>query len=231
MKNSKIIKRVVFIVAGGELDDPAFFRKQFKEVVPASLICADSGANHLMAAGLAPDVLVGDLDSIDRKALRDLEKAGCRIVRHPRQKDETDAELAVYEALALHPAEIWIWGAMGKRLDHTLANLSLLSIGIQKGAFVKLIDPWCEVFMINRPFEITGKKGQTVSLFPVGQKAQGVSLKGFEYPLSDALMEIGHPYGVSNRLAGRKGIIEVASGILLVIRYFRPGVFPTGEGR
>ena len=225
------MKKVVFIVAGGEIGDAAFFREQIEEVAPAAVICADSGASHLKTAGLVPDLLVGDLDSIAGETLRHFEKAGCRIVRHPRRKDETDTELAVYKSLTLHPTEIWIWGAMGKRLDHTLANLSLLHIGIQKGLLVKLIDPWCEVFMINRQADIDGKKGQTVSLFPVAGKAAGVTLTGFEYPLYESVMEIGHPYGVSNRLSGSRGTIKIASGLLLVVRFFKPGVFPAAEGK
>ena len=224
------MKKVVFIVAGGEMGDAAFFRKQIKEAAPAAFVCADSGAMHLKASGLVPDIVIGDLDSIAGEALSDFEKAGSRIVRHPRRKDETDTELALYESLTLHPTEIWIWGAMGKRLDHTLANLSLLYIGIQKGLFVKLVDPWCEAFMINRRTDIVGKRGQTVSLFPVNGKVTGITLKGFEYPLDKSVMEIGHPYGVSNRLSGVRGTINMASGLLLVVRFFRPGVFPAGKG-
>jgi thiamine pyrophosphokinase len=224
------MKKVIFIVAGGEIGDSAFFRQQIEEVVPAAIICADSGANHLKAAGRIPDLLVGDLDSVAGETLRYFEKAGCRIVHHPRHKDETDTELAIYESLTLHPTEIWIWGAMGKRLDHTLANLSLLYIGIQKGLLVKLIDPWCEAFMINRQTDIDGKKGQTVSLFPVAGKVTGITLTGFEYPLSESVMEIGHPYGVSNCLANDRGTIEMGSGLLLVVRFFEPGAFPAGEG-
>ena len=224
------MKKVIFIVAGGEIGDTAFFQRRIEEVAPAAVVCADSGASHLKAVGLVPDLLVGDMDSIAGDTLRNFEKAGCRIVRHPRRKDETDTELAVYESLTLHPTEIWIWGAIGKRLDHTLANLSLLYIGIQKGLLIKLIDPWCEVFMINRQTDIDGKKGQTVSLFPVAGKVTGITLTGFEYPLSESVMEIGHPYGVSNCLADNRGTIKIASGLLLVVRFFRPGVFRAGEG-
>jgi thiamine pyrophosphokinase len=225
------MKKVVFIVAGGDIGDPAFFLEQIEKMAPTAIICADSGANHLKAAGLVPDVLIGDLDSVDGKALRVFKKAGCRIVHHPCQKDETDTELALHESLTLHPTEIWIWGAMGKRIDHTLANISLLYIGIRNGVFVKLIDPWCEVFMINRQTHIKGQKGQTISLFPVAGKVEGVTLTGFEYSLGEGVMEIGHPYGVSNRLSAARGTIKISSGLLLVVRFFGPEVFPAGEGK
>jgi len=225
------MKRVVFIISGGEIGDFAFFRKQIKKIQPAAIVCADSGADHLKKIGVVADLLVGDLDSVAGETLHHFENAGSRIVRHPRRKDETDTELALHEALQMHPTEIWIWGAMGKRIDHTLANLSLLFVGVQKKLLVKLIDPWCEIFMIDRPLEISGTKGQTVSLFPVGRRVTGITLTGFEYPLHQRVMEIGHPYGVSNRLLGRRATIALSSGLLLVIRFFKPGVFPAGEGK
>ena len=99
-----------------------------------------------------------------------------------------------------------------------------------KGDHGRLIDAWCEVFPINRRTVLEGEVGQTVSLLPFAGDAAGVTLTGFEYHLTKAIMEIGRPYGISNRLAEREGIIEVDSGCLLAVRYFRPGVFP-GEGK
>lgn len=127
-----VAKRVVFIVAGGKLGGREFFREMLAKVSPVAVICADGGARHLEAVGAIPDLVIGDMDSIDPDTLRHYEEAGCRVVRHSRRKDETDTELAVQEALALEPAEVWIWGGMGRRLDHTLANISLLSRGMKQ---------------------------------------------------------------------------------------------------
>jgi len=227
--------RVVFVVAGGELDGSEFFLKKITEASPAAVICADGGARHLEAAGVNPDLVIGDMDSIDPDVLRHYEESGCRVVRCPQSKDETDTELALQEAFCLEPSAVWIWGAMGGRIDHTLANISLLSRGIRLGIPVKLIDERCEVFMIARKTILDGEIGQVVSLLPVSQKATGITLGGFEYPLENGEMEIGHPYGVSNRLVRKRGIIEIASGLLLAIRYFRPEQFaeiklPFSEG-
>jgi thiamine pyrophosphokinase len=222
-------EKKIFIAAAGELGDVQFFREMVAKVSPAAIICADGGDRHLAAAGVMPDVVVGDMDSIHDETLRHYEESGCRVVRYPRRKDETDTELALGEALALDPAEVWIWGAMGRRLDHTLANLSLLARGLKRGIAVKLVDSWCEAFMVERKAVLDGRKGQTVSLFPVLQKASGVTLRGFDYPLTNADMEPGRPCGVSNRLSEDRGTIEIGSGLLLVIRYFRPGAFPGEE--
>jgi thiamine pyrophosphokinase len=220
------MKKVVFIVSGGALDDPVFLREQAAKAAPAAVICADGGARHLDAAGIIPDLIVGDMDSLDAQRQAYYEAKGCRIVRHPRRKDETDTELALREAFRMEPAEVWIWGALGHRVDHALANISLLVQGKRKGIEVKLIDEWCEVFLIDRRTVLEGEAGQTVSLFPFAGRVTGITLTGFEFPLTNAVMEIGRPYGVSNRLMAGQGIIELESGRLLAVRYFRPGVFP-----
>ncbi len=223
------MKRVVFVISGGELGNPTFLREQAAKAAPAAVICADGGARHLDDAGIIPDFIVGDMDSLDARRQADYEARGCRIIRHPRRKDETDTELALHEAFRLEPMEIWIWGALGHRVDHALANISLLVQGREKGVEVKLIDEWCELFLIAGQKVLDGETGQTVSLFPFTGPAIGVTLTGFEFPLTKAVMEIGRPYGVSNRLTEERGIIEVESGCLLVVRYFRPGIFPGEE--
>ena len=225
-----MMQKVVFVVAGGELGDPAFLREQAAAMKPAAVIAADRGARHLPAAGIFPTLIVGDMDSLDEESLRRYESLGCRLIRHRREKDETDTELALGEAFAMAPAEVWIWGAMGYRIDHTLANLALLVQGAERGVEVKLIDEWCEVFLVTGRTVVEGKAGQTISLFPFAGDAAGVTLAGFEYPLTKAALAVGHPRGTSNRLAASRGVIEIAAGFLLAVRYFRPGEFP-GEVR
>jgi len=225
------MKKVVYIITGGELGDPAFFRERAAADAPAALICADGGARHLRAAGMVPTLIVGDMDSLDRVSQEGYEAAGVRIIRHPRDKNETDTELALREAFGMAPAEVLIWGALGGRIDHALANLSLLVRGIERGVEARLIDGWCELFLVTRRKVIDGREGQTVSVLPFMGDVSGVTLTGFEYPLTKAAMTVGRPYGISNILAARQGVIEVESGCLLVVRYFRPECFPGEEGR
>jgi thiamine pyrophosphokinase len=226
IRRRRFMKKIIFVISGGDLGDPAFLREQAAKAAPVAVICADGGARHLSAAGIIPALIVGDMDSLDPKSLAYYETKGCRIIRHSRRKDETDTELALHEAFAMAPTEVWIWGALGHRVDHTLANIFLLVQGKENGTDVKLIDEWCEVFLIDRRTVITGEAGQTVSLFPFAGPAAGVTLTGFEFPLTKAVMEIGRPCGVSNRLTAEQGTVEVDSGRLLAVRYFRPGEFP-----
>ena len=206
--------------------DLSFFRSKIAELHPSGIICADSGAGHLYAAGMIPEVIIGDMDSLNPDILNYFEDRGSKIIKHPEAKDETDTQLALNYAIRLSPDEIYIFGAFGSRIDHTIANLSILISGMKRGIQVKLIDEWCEAFVVTGEYVIEGNMGQTVSLLPFSDMVTGITLKGFEYSLDNGVMEFGNPYGMSNRLNETKGTITVRSGNLIVIRYFKSGLFP-----
>ncbi len=220
------MKKILLVVSGGEIRDLAFFRSKLSELKPAEIICADSGAGYLRAIGIVPHVIIGDMDSLSPDMLEYFKERGSRIIRFPAGKSETDTQLALEYAFGIAPDEIYVFGAFGTRIDHTLANVSLLALGLEKGIQIKLIDEWCETFIVNRECTIEGEPGQTVSLLPLSDMVTGITIDGFEYPLKDGAMEIGTPYGVSNRLIAARGVISVKTGHLLVIRYFRAGVLP-----
>ncbi|HOI73950.1 MAG TPA: thiamine diphosphokinase [Syntrophales bacterium] len=223
------MRRIVFILAGGPLQDPEFLRERVDSIRPVAILCADGGASHARKLGLVPKAIIGDMDSLDDETARFFSTRGCRLLRHPPEKDETDTELALTEALGMNPDAVWIFGALGRRLDHTLANLSLLACDAARGVDVRLLDPSCEAFLVRDMRILEGEPGQTVSVFPLGEAAEGIDLEGFEYPLAGAEMRAGKPYGVSNRLIASRGSIRVRRGALLVIRYFRAGEFPAGD--
>lgn len=224
------MKKVVFVLSGGPMADAGFFREQRERFGPVSIICADGGARHACRMGVIPDLVIGDLDSLDGELQGCLVRQGSRIMRYPRDKDETDTQLALEMAFMLTPDEILVFGAIGARLDHTLANLSLLVSAAERGIPVRLVDEWCEVFVVKGKAAIEGEPGQTVSLFPFGSDVAGVTLDGFEYPLTDAVMTVNRSCGISNRLISGTGVIAVESGSLLVIRYIRAGWFPGESG-
>ena len=221
-----MVKRMVFVISGGQVLDLALLHAKLKAHGGAEVICADGGARHLPSHGLIPDVIIGDMDSLDPEKEKYFEERGSRIIRRPKEKEETDTQLALEYALTMNPEEVWIFGALGGRIDHTLANISLLVLSAKKGVRTKLIDEWCEVFLVTGSSVIEGEAGQTVSLLPLSSRVTGITLEGFAYPLKDGTMEVGIPYGVSNRLLEGRGVISVAAGYLLVVRYFAAGGFP-----
>lgn len=220
------VKACVFVIAGGPLENGDFLRSQIAIFNPSELVCADGGARHLDALGLTPQTIIGDMDSLAPGILKRLAERGSRIISYERDKKETDTQLALEYAWQSRPAEIRVYGALGGRVDHTLANISLLAAALKRCVAVKLVDEWCEVFIITNGATIDGKAGQTVSLFPFAGTVEGIELEGFVYPLSGGAMEIGAPYGISNRLQTDRGSIAIASGSLLVVKYHEPDSFP-----
>ncbi|WP_407307576.1 thiamine diphosphokinase [Desulfosporosinus sp. SB140] len=117
------------------------------------LICADGGANHAISLGFMPARLIGDLDSILPEYLAQCEQSGCLIERYPREKDETDLELALLEAKKkaslVGERDIWLYGGTGKRIDHFMGNLSLMLAYAHQGYRLRLVDPWHEMWVFQ----------------------------------------------------------------------------------
>jgi thiamine pyrophosphokinase len=223
------LKKKIFLISGGEIRDPFFLKEQLVFAERSEMICADGGALHLYRLGLVPGVIIGDMDSLDSKLKDHFEARGSRFICYPERKDKTDTQLALEYAYSLKPAMIRIFAATGGRLDHTLANISLLVTGAEKGIDVKLIDDWGDIFIVNKSLVLNGEVGQTVSFFPLTASVEGITLKGFEYPMINGIMKVGYPIGISNRLIAVQGMIAVESGYLLGIRYYKPGIFPVME--
>lgn len=180
-------------------------------------ICADGGARHLIAMNLIPDLLVGDLDSIDEASLQWMREKGVRIERFPVEKDWTDSELAFEAALAVPregDVEIWMIGAVGDRVDHMLANLGLASRHTGEGVRVWLTDGRFYMVCLKGPAALRidldelGLDDPVISVVPSpGFPLIGVTLYGFSYPLRDEQIDVGSSRGVSNRVL--PGIREV----------------------
>ncbi len=213
--------RMVFVISNGVMDDIGFLGEEIVRVGDPVLICTDGAAEKIRGLGRVPDMIVGDMDSVDEATLRYFEAKGSRIIRHPADKDETDTQLALELAFEMDLDGMRIFGALGGRIDHALANISLLVMCAKRGVDTKIVDRECELFIVNGSCVIDGREGDTVSLLPLSSDVRGITLGGFEYPLSGAVMEIGVPYGISNRLTGARGTISVESGYLLVIRQMR----------
>lgn len=217
---TNLMRRTVFIISGGTINNPEFLRSKVVEARNPVIICADGAARHLRVLDIVPAFIIGDMDSIDTEMLEYFYRKGSTVLRHPGEKDETDTQLALEYAIKLQPQDIFIFGALGGRIDHALANISLLVMGDKAGIQTRIIDETCELSIVARSALIEGRKGQTVSLLPLTSEVTGITLEGFEYPLSNGTMELGRPYGISNRLVSEKGMISIQSGYLLLIRNF-----------
>jgi len=203
------------IIANGQIHDGDFLRSL---VAPTDLvICADGGVSNALALGLQPQVVVGDLDSLDSDLQAQLEAEGCQVITHPARKDETDLELALYYAIEHGVDEILILGALGGRIDQTLANVLLLVLPALRSARVKILDGRQEVFLIRDEALVEGQVGDTLSLLPLTEQVTGIYTEGLEYPLENGTLYLGPALGVSNTLTARQARVRIGQGLLLAV--------------
>ena len=188
------------------------------------LYAADGGTRHALALGLLPSVVIGDLDSLMPDDRRRLEALGVEIKQYPRDKNETDLELALNFAIQTGTHEILIVGALGGRLDQTLGNLSLLSDSRLSKYDIRLDDGVEEVFFTRKRNEIRGKPADIVSLIPWGTEVTGICSEGLRWPLRSETLFPESTRGISNEMLNEMAGIEIASGLLLCI-HWRKRVF------
>jgi len=215
-----LLERMV-IFANGKLPDENAARSLLRE--GDLLIAADGGARHLLTMGILPEVVIGDLDSLDEEDLTDLVAAGVEVKQYPEDKDETDLELALEYALEKAPASILIIAALGGRLDQTVANLMLLTNPMLAGVDIRLDDGIEEVFFCRGQVEVLGTEGDMVSLIPWGAPVEGVTTRGLRWSLRDETLFPERCRGVSNRMNTDRAAITIRSGLLLVV-HRRDGV-------
>lgn len=190
------------------------------------IICCDGGARHFQNSAIKPEVIIGDMDSIDADQLADYTADKIKIIEHPPDKDFSDTELALDHALGLQPQEIVIWCALGGRIDHTLANIFLLCKAEDKGIKTSLVDEYCETFVLDKKITFINEKGKTVSLLALTPEVTGITLSGFLYPLENGTLKMGESRGISNVIHEARAVINAASGKLLIVKYRLKNSFP-----
>lgn len=206
----------VVVVASGELvaSDAAWLDDA--ELV----IAADGGAGSLDRLGRTPDRLVGDLDSVDPELAERLAAGGTRIDRHPVDKEASDTELAVEEALHAGATEVVLLGAMGgSRLDHELANLLVLADPTLAGRDMRAVRGGTQVRALHAGdrLVLSGSSGDLVTLLPIGGDAAGVTTEGLRWQLDEATLRMGRSRGLSNEVVGPPASVRITDGTLLVV--------------
>jgi thiamine pyrophosphokinase len=183
------------------------------------IIGADGGAARALAWGLVPHLIIGDMDSLPDEERVALAARGCQFITHPRAKDETDLELALAYLVEQGADEIIVLGALGGRLDHTLANVLLLALPVLKDISVRIVAGQQEAVLARegRPVRLEGEPGDLVSLLPLGGEARGVRTRGLAWALVDDTLRFGYSRGVSNEMTAPVAEIEVEEGHLLVV--------------
>lgn len=204
------MKRALVIANGQWEDDRDFFYKLMESV--DTLVCADGGAKYAFQLGLRPERIFGDLDSLDSELQREYQEMGVEFCQFPAKKDKTDTHLVIDHLIATGFTEILLAGALGKRPDHLLGNLMLLNYGHEKGVLIKMITPTVEVQILEGVQQIFGHRGDTFSLIPLDEVAQGVTLEGFKYPLHAQDVHRESTLGISNLIIADEALVRIERG-------------------
>jgi thiamine pyrophosphokinase len=193
----------VLIVTGGERPEKGSLKE--KAASSSIVVAADRGAEYCLKAGILPDMVVGDMDSLP---------AG---IQDELVSDKIDTQIAVDVAIEKGADEIEIISGIGSRFDHSLANVYLLYRALRRGVKAKIITGIHEIFLIEKRCVIINETGSLISFLPLGHSANGITLKGFEYEIDNTDMNMSFPIGISNIVGKDSAEVIVSGGILIAI--------------
>lgn len=186
------------------------------------VIAADGGYMYCKVLGIEPDLILGDFDSIGEKEaeeLADIQKADPeRVVVLPVEKDETDMLAAIHAGLDEGCQEFHIYAGQGGRLEHTIANMQCLIYLKECGAVGYMIDGTGMILAArNETVSFQAGADGYLSLFSMGDKAEGVTIRNMKYELNGALVTNSFPIGISNEFIGEAASVTVENGTLAII--------------
>ena len=211
-------KNVIIITS--YIESPFNMTQALTQIEDPFVICTDGGFDLAKQANITPHLLLGDLDSIQSKIPADLP-----LKTFPPEKDYTDLELAIQTAIEEDASHVEIWGGIGGRLDHTVANLQLLSCYTDRFSSLQMRDGQNTCFVLNadpakdapESLTIPQEAGCYLSLFALSETVEGITAKGVKYPLENHTLTRTFPLGVSNEFKQKEAFLSLEKGSLLVI--------------
>lgn len=206
------------IITGGKINKN-FAKKYIKSNKYDIIIAVDKGLETIDYLKLEPQYILGDFDSVNTKILEKYKTQNIKIIKLNPEKDLTDTHSAIDLALEIKSTEITILGAIGTRLDHTMANIHILKQALDKNIKAKIVNEKNEIELINK--EIIIKKDDNykyVSIIPLTTNVTGITIEGMKYIINDYTLSIGDSLGVSNEQIDKEAKISIKTGILVVIK-------------
>lgn len=207
------------IVSGGTIDE-AQLCEMIKNEGFDVIYAADAGMEALYHHHLTPDIIVGDFDSVNEEALSYYKReTQVELVELTPEKDDTDTEHAIRDAISRGAEDLTLLGGTGTRLDHVLANIAMLGIGLEEDVAIELVDAHNRIRMTNKPMTLHKKEqfGKYVSLIPYTDKVEHLTLSGFKFELNDYTLTGFNSLGISNEITAKEARIDFDGGILLVV--------------
>lgn len=199
--------KTCFILAGGDFDG---FYDQIND--DDLIIAADRGYEHAVATNIRPDIIIGDFDSTNNPELSN-------VIKLNPIKDFTDTKAAIMQAVDRGYENIIIYGALGGRESHTIANIRACLEFKMQGVNIVLKSKYKEIFVVDQEYsyEFDDQKDFYVSIFALSDIARGIKISGLYYELDNFDMDISNSLGVSNETCGNDFTISVKEGYLLII--------------
>ena len=202
----------IAIIGNGTINNKKFHERILKDY--DIIICADGGATNARKMNITPDYIIGDLDSTTNEILNFFKHNNTKIIKDENQ-DKTDMELAINLAEKLKPDEIIIMGAIGYRIDHTIANILCLD-KIKSNIKTKIIDDKNIIEIVDNEKNIEGKKDDIISIIALTDVVD-LSYKGMNWLVKNKDVKFGW-FGISNTLKGKKAKVTLKKGKILILR-------------
>ncbi|MDY5948658.1 MAG: thiamine diphosphokinase [Oscillospiraceae bacterium] len=198
---------ICYIVGAGECKKLDFTKKDGDIV-----IAADGGYKYLQRAGIKPDIVIGDFDSLGKAP------EGEKIIRLKPEKDVTDTYAAVSEGIKCGYSRFNIYGASGGRIEHTLANIQLIASLAEKNMQASIFDGSTVITAVTaKTLRFDSAYNGYISIFAHSDKCTGVCLRGLKYPLENAELSNLFPLGVSNEFLGVESEIVIGNGTAIIV--------------
>jgi len=204
----------IAIIANGDVGNYAATKKKLQ--CADHIVACDGGLRHAEIMSVWPDAIIGDLDSAPSNYLSACKLRGIPLHTYPTEKDDTDFALAMTYALAMSASSIIIFGALGGRIDHTVANFHVLAMAQKIPA--EIWDVNTSVQIVFDRLCLQQEDYKTISLIPLSTEVAGIKTQGLVYPLSGETLRLGEVRGVSNCFNKNEACIVIKSGVLLAIR-------------
>ena len=187
------------------------YHNEFKKENNEFVVAVDGGYDYLKNQNIIPNLIIGDMDSLTK------EITNIETIKYPKIKDKTDMHLAIEYALETGFDDIYIYGALGKRIEHSIANLNLLYLFKDKN--IKIIDQDLECFVLNKGHHFFNKQQGYISIFSLTPSST-ISINGLKYELNKKEITNSFPLGIDNEALNLPFNINIHKGTLLIMTRF-----------
>lgn len=199
------MEKLCYVVGAGDFTDSYLPPKD------SYVIAADGGYQYLKTCGIEPDLVVGDFDSLGNVPIHP------NVIQYPVMKDDPDMMLAVKIGLNMGCRTFVLNGGLGGRLDHSFANLQILTYLAEEGAQAFLIGPDQNIAALSEgSMKFSSDCTGILSVFSSTERSEGITLTGLQYCLEDAKLTASRPLGLSNAFIGETATVQVKKGVLFV---------------